>query len=193
VVRWARDVKRTKLATREDTVAIDLSDTDFWIAAGTCVAAIAAVFSAGFSRRSSQDAAKTAQATLFLSLQRQYAGDEMLEDLRKLRSWREEQGADFVSKWEEQWETNPETRSVNESRRRVLHFFGAIADLYRVGLLSEPLARALTPRDSAILFEIVEPLEKQLNPNYNRAHFKTLRSLVLAKRRRFFLRGGEKE
>jgi hypothetical protein len=174
-------------------VAIDLSDIGFWIAAGTCFAAIAAVFSAWFSRRSSQDAAKTAPATLFLSLQRQYTGDEMLADLRKLRSWREQQGADFVSKWEEQWETNPETRSVNESRRRVLHFFGAIADLYRAGLLSEPLARALTPRDSAILFEIVEPLERQLNPHYNRAHFKTLRSLVSPKRGRFFLRGQEKE
>jgi hypothetical protein len=193
VIRWGVTPQRIKLAVREDAVAIDLSDTDFWIAAGTCVAAVAAVFSAWFSRRSSQDAAKTAQATLFLSLQREYASDEMLEDLRKLRSWREQQGADFVSKWEEQWETNPETRSVNESRRRVSHFFGAIADLYRVGLLSEPLARALTPRDPAILLEIVEPLERQLNPNYNRSHFKTLRRLVLPKRHKFFMMGREKE
>jgi hypothetical protein len=174
-------------------MAIDLSDADLLIAGGTCVAAVAAVFSAWFSRRSSQDAAKTAQATLFLSLQRQYASGEMLEDLHKLRSWREVQGADFVSKWQEQLETNPEARSVSESRRRVSHFFGAIADLYRVGLLSEPLARALTPRDSAILFEIVEPLERQLNPNYNRVHFKTLRRLVLPKRHGLFLRSREKE
>jgi hypothetical protein len=174
-------------------VAIDLSNADFWLAAGTCVAAVAAVFSAWFSRRSSHDAAKTAQATLFLSLQRQYASDEMLEDLRKLRSWREEQGPDFASKWEEQRETNPATRGVNESRRRVSHFFGAIADLYRAGLLSEPLARALTPRDSAILFEVVEPLERQLNANYNRAHFKTLRRLVSPKRHGFFLMGRDRE
>jgi hypothetical protein len=99
--------QRTKPAVREDAVAIDLSDTDIWIAAGTCVAAVAAVFSAWFSRRSSQDAAKTAQATLFLSLQRQYASDETLEDLRKLRSWREEQGADFVSKWKSNGKPTP--------------------------------------------------------------------------------------
>jgi hypothetical protein len=178
---------------KEDAVAIDLSDADFWLAAGASVAAVAAVFSAWFSRRSSRDAAKTAQATLFLSLQRQYASDEMLEDLRKLRSWREEQGADFAIKWAEQWETNPEARAVNESRRRVSHFFGAIADLYRVGLLSEPLARALTPRDSAILFEVVEPLERQLNSNYHRAHFKTLRRLVSPKRHRFFFSGRDTE
>lgn len=173
-------------------MAIDLSYTGLWIAAGTGVAAVAAVFSAWFSRRSSEDAAKTAQATLFLSLQRQYASDEMLEDLRKLRSWREQQGPDFASQWQEQWETNPETRAINESRRRVSHFFGAIADLYRAGLLSEPLSRALTPRDSAVLFDVVEPLER-LNANYNRAQFKTLRKLVSPKRHRFFLRGRDGE
>jgi hypothetical protein len=174
-------------------VAVSLSDPNVWIAFWTSVAAVAAVFSALFSRRSSRDAAKAAQATLFLSLQRQYASDEMLEALRTLRSWREEQGADFASKWEQQWETNPGTRAVDESRRRVSHSFGAIADLYRAGLLSEPLARALTPRDSAILFEIVEPLERQLNPNYNRSHFKTLRRLVSPKRHRFFRSVRDKE
>jgi hypothetical protein len=43
------------------------------------------------------------------------------------------------------------------------------------------------------LFEVVEPLERQLNANYNRAQFKTLRRLVSPKRRRFFLRGADGE
>jgi hypothetical protein len=154
-----------------------------------CVAAGAAWVSAFFSRRSSQVAANAAQiaanaaqATLYLNFQKQYASDEMLQDLRRLKSWKDQHGEDFASKWEEQWESDDDeakakAQALDGSRRRVSHFFGAIADLYKHGLLSEPLARLLASFPGDLLFIVLEPLEKQLNENYSKSQFDTLSSL----------------
>jgi len=162
------------LITREVVVSSISSAAIPWIMlASVGVACV----SAYFSWRSSEVAANGSQATLYLKFQEQYASGQMLQDLRNLRSWREKYGPDFASRWAKQYEqNNPEALAVNESRRRVSHFYGAIADLYRNGLLSEP--RLLTNFQGIDLwFEVVEPLEKALNPDYDKSQFDALYSL----------------
>jgi len=147
-----------------------------WImAASVGVACISAIF----SWRSSQVAANTAQATLYLKFQEQYASDEMRQDLRNLTSWRELHRGEFVSTWVKLYQQNDnKALAVDRSRRRVSHFFGAIADLYNERLLSEDLTGRLATRFQGIelWFEVVEPLEKALNPDYDKSQFDTLYS-----------------
>jgi hypothetical protein len=140
---------------------------------------VVACVSAFFSGRSSNVAARTAQATLYVKLQEQYASHEMRIDLRNLRSWRELHGADFANKWAKLHEQNDrDALEVDKSRRRVSHFFGAIADLYTYGLLSKTLACHFANYSGADLwFDVVEPMEEELGRDYDRAQFATLRSL----------------
>jgi hypothetical protein len=166
------------------------------VAAG--VAAIAAWRSAFLSKHASQVAADAAQATadaaqatIFLHFRQHYASEEMRDDLRELRSWLlwcNERGLDVAIEWEKQWEINPEAypnvhakaRAVDASRRRVSHFFGAIAELYSQRLLGEPLARVLANYSgSDLVFPVVEHLEKILNPTgYKKSHFDILARLT---------------
>jgi hypothetical protein len=126
---------------------------------------------------------------IFRHFQQQYASDEMRDDLRELRSWLlwcNERGLDVAIEWEKQWEINPEAypnvhakaRAVDASRRRVSHFFGAIAELYSQRLLGEPLARVLANYSGIdLLFLVVEPLESRLGA-YERSQVDTLASLT---------------
>jgi hypothetical protein len=116
-------------------------------AVGTFLPAIAAWGSAFLSKRANQVAANgaraaagAAQATLYRSLQLEYVSREMHDAPRRLSEWywRFDQELDFGSEWKERWATAPEAQAPNEARRRVSHFFGAIADLYNGRLLSEP-------------------------------------------------------
>src|SRR5260370_4084799 len=138
-----------------------------------------ACVSAFFSWRSSKVAANASQAALYLKFQEQYASHGMRDALRNLSSWRELHGGDFAHKWGELYEKNDtDALEVDKSRRRVSHFFGAIADLYKNGLLSKPLTCRLANYSGADLwFEVVEPLEEQLGCDYDRSQFETLRSL----------------
>jgi hypothetical protein len=153
------------------------------------VSVVVACVSAFFSWRSTKSAAKAAQATLYVKLQEQYESDQMLQDLRKLGEWRDEQGADFASKWKEQWGSDPKTPpdehtkagAVDKSRRHVSDFFSRIADLYKLRLLSKRLASHFANYSGANLwFDVVEPLEEKLGEilgrAYNKSQFDTLRS-----------------
>jgi hypothetical protein len=158
-------------------------------AVGTFLAAIAACGSAFLSKRANQVAANAAraaagaaQATLYRSLQLEYASREMHDALRRLSEWYwrfEDQELDFGSEWKERWATEPEAQALNEARRRVSHFFGAIADLYNGRLLSEPIARRLASFSGDLMFVVVEPLEKELGGHrYNKLQFDILAGLT---------------
>jgi hypothetical protein len=146
------------------------------------ISAIAAACSAFFSWRSSRVAAKALQATLYLKLQEQYASQRMLDDLHNLRTWRDKHGQAFVSRWAERHRNNDEeAKALNESRRRVVHFFCAIADLYSSGLLPRHLRRLLTDFQGIdLLYDVAEPLEMALNPDYDKSCFDTLRRLKIS-------------
>ena len=69
---------------------------------------------------------------MYRSFQQEYASQEMHDALHRLSEWYwrfENQKLDFASEWKNQWKAEPEARALNETRRRISHFFGAIADL----------------------------------------------------------------
>src|SRR5262249_53533859 len=136
------------------------------IAAG--VSAIAAAISAYFSSRSSRTAADAAATTLFLKFRDQYATNEMLIDLHNLGAWHDKHGpSKFAETWRKKREQgDKEALIVDASRRRVSHFFSSIADLHDTGFVPGRIKRLLTDFDLDVLYSVVEPLERALNPGY---------------------------
>jgi hypothetical protein len=101
-------------------------------------------------------------------------------DLHNLGAWYDKYGSStFAKTWqEERQQGDKEALIVNASRRRVSHFFSSIADLYNANLVPEQLKKLLIDLDGLdVFYNVVEPLERELNPDYNRTPFDTLRKL----------------
>jgi hypothetical protein len=141
--------------------------------------AIAAAISARFSWRSSQTAADVAATTLILKFRDQYAATEMLIDLRNLCAWHDKHGSRFAETWQEKLRQNDEKALiVDASRRRVSSFFSNIIDLHDTGLVPKRTEKLLTDFDGFdLLYSVVEPLERALNPEYDKRRFDNLRKL----------------
>jgi len=138
-----------------------------------------AVDAAATARDAAKTAADVAAANLILKFRDQYASNEMFVDLRNLRAWHGRNGDRFAQTWRQNLEQNdPEALIVDRSRRRVSHFFSSIADLHDTGLVPEQIKKLLTDFDGLdVFYSVVEPLERELNPGYDRARFETLRRL----------------
>jgi hypothetical protein len=141
-------------------------------------AAVAAAFSAYFSWCSSQTAANAAATALILKIRDRYASDEMFVDLRNLRAWHDKYGSQFAATWQQKLQNDEEAQIVDASRRRVTGFFSNIIDLHDTGLIPKRIEKLLT--DFAgfdLLYTIVQPLERALSPDYDKARFDKLRAL----------------
>src|SRR5262249_33874912 len=117
--------------------------------------------------------------TLILKFRDQYATNEMLIDLRKLREWQDKHGPNFAATWRDKFRQNDEEALiVDASRRRVSHFFSSIVDLRDAGLVPKRTEKLLTDFDGLdLLYSVVEPLERELNPGYDKTRFDKLREL----------------
>jgi hypothetical protein len=141
---------------------------------------IVAAISAAFSWRSSQTAANLAATNLILKFRDQYASNEMFVDLRNLRAWYDRHGSSrFAKTWQQKLQQNDrDAEIVDRSRRRVTSFFSNIIDLHDAGLVPKQIEKLLT--DFAgfdLLYTVVEPLEKVLSADYDKARFEKLRAL----------------
>src|SRR5262249_43027297 len=139
-------------------------------AVAAAVSAAASAFSACFSSRSSRTAADTAATTLVLRFRDEYASDEMLTDLRNIRAWHDKYAPRFTETWREKLKQNDgEALIVDRSRRRVTSFFSGIIDLHDAGFIPKRIEKLLTDFDGFdLLYSVVEPLERELNPDYDK-------------------------
>lgn len=138
--------------------------------------AIAACFSAYFSFRSSRVASRISQANLYLKFHDQYSGDQMVDDLRNLRAWRDKHGENFAEVWADGFaKGDVEAVAVDKSRRRVKYAYFGLADLVTNGFISKRLAKvALQAQGIDLLYEVAEPLDQALNPAYRKAKYDAL-------------------
>jgi hypothetical protein len=157
---------------------LDTTINDLATAIAAC-SAIAAAFSAYFSFRSSRTAENVAATTLVQRYRDQYASDQMLTDLRNLRAWYDKFGSKFAETWQEKLKQNDkQARIVDCSRRRVSSFFFAILDLHDARLVPKRIEKLLADFDGFdLLYSVVEPLERELNPKYDKIRFDRLRTL----------------
>src|SRR6266540_3264778 len=147
------------------------------VAAISAVVAVISAYASRTAANASRTAAAAAATTLILKFRDQYATNEMLIDLRNLRSWQDKYSSKFAETWGKKLKQNDkEALIVDASRRRVSHFFSSIADLHDTGLVPERTKKLLTDFDGLdLLYSVVEPLERELNPGYDSTCFETLR------------------
>jgi hypothetical protein len=144
------------------------------------ISAIAAAVSACFSWRASRTAACFAATTLILKYRDQYGTNAMLIDLHNLDAWHDKHGpSKFAETWrKKRGQNDKEALTVDASRRRVSHFFSSIVDLHDAGLVPKRIKKLLIDFDGLdVYYSVVEPLERELNPGYNKTPFQTLRKL----------------
>ena len=142
------------------------------------VTAIIAGISARASRRAAAATEKSAESTLaalrmqcFAQLLDAYSSPKMLTDMLALVRWKDKHPSDWAEKYGKMVNDVDEREKVlevHEARRHYAHHFYKIKLMYEEGYLDENLLSKLaTPDQINFLLDTVEPLEKNLNPNYN--------------------------
>jgi hypothetical protein len=152
-----------------DNCALVLSNV---AALGALVAALAAWMAVRETKRASE-------GQLFSSLFAEYGCLEMLDALRVLRNWMTEKGPDFAAKWKMALQASDSSaHEVDRARRRVQHYFVRALRLHEAGYASLKLLRSLCVVDGInILYDVVEPLEAELNEHYDHRAFSKLKKL----------------
>jgi len=95
----------------------------------------------------------------------------MLKDILTLIKWKEKHSSDWAEKYGQMMKDKDERKKalpIHEARRHYAHHFYKIKLMYDEGYLDDNLLNKLaTPDQITFLLDTVEPLEKNLNPNYD--------------------------
>jgi len=138
----------------------------------TFLAAVAAWLSARATK-------KAAEAQLFSIHFAEYGKPEMSHSLRVLRAWKDDMGKEFTGIWKKA-RVAGEKRAldVDQARRQVKFYFMSPLRMWEAKFVSKRFLRKISAVSGInILYEIVEPLEFALNPDYDRSAFEKLRKL----------------
>lgn len=149
-----------------------------------------AVFFAAVSIRSTLS---TSEASFIYEADNHYGTCEMLASLRVLKKFKKEHAPGSGSSWvlEDKYRTdknNPQGRiqvktfkipsKVNKARRQVKFYFKSLYALYVHGKISEKVLKIILDKSGIrFFFEVVEPLESCLNPDYDYKPFYDLMCL----------------
>ena len=147
---------------------------------GAAVAGIAAWFSACYARKAAKLTQKAAEGQLLLNILEGYRLEKMKESLRLLRSWQRKHAS---SEFEKQWKLcfdkgDEEAIQVDEARRYVTMYFWRVFRLFRAKYVSEEFVRNACHNDGIeVLFQVIEPLARELDSQYDRTLFEELRRI----------------
>jgi len=144
---------------------------------GVFVAACAAIA----AWRSTKATERTGLAQILMQITDAYSSPEMLSGMVNLRSWKEKHPTDFADKFAEMRNDRDEyakIEQIDKDRRRYSHHFYKIWLLSDRGLVNKGFVKKVAPRDQVdFLLEIIEPLEKAMNPKYDPLTFVFFRSI----------------
>jgi hypothetical protein len=139
------------------------------IAAGAAIAAW----------RSARAAEKAVSAQILMQIMDAYSSPEMLSGMIRLNEFKGTYKENFAGIFAKTRVSNyNEIKIVDEDRRRFSHHFSKIWRLFESGLVNEKVIKQVATRGQVdFLLEIIEPLEKAINSEYNRVHFDFFRNL----------------
>lgn len=145
---------------------------------GTFVAAAAAVAAwlAVYETR------KAVKAQIVLQLTNEYSAPEMLRSMLNLLSFYNENKNNFGHAFIQlQKQDSDKFKVLNEDRRRCSHYFHKIERLLATGTVNEGFVKRLI-KDAKngqvdFLLDVIEPLEKALNPDCDRSTFDAFRKI----------------
>jgi len=151
--------------------------------AGVIVAAVAAIA----AWRSSKAAGKSVEATkntvkaqIVMLITGTYGSEKMFESIKKLHDWRRGHGEKFAevfgSRLKEKGHTDAE--QLDGDRRRVSHFFHQIRAMLDCEVVDENFVKKLIKSNQVdTLLDVVEPLAKAKDPEYDHSTFDTFRRI----------------
>lgn len=138
-------------------------------------------------------------AQIFMELYKEYSSPDMLGSMKYLKDWKEKHGDGFTTIFKKQYDSKyRKVKKIDECRRRVSHYFHKLRILYDEKVIDMRFAKKLaTEYQIDLLLDVVEPLEKALNPNYDRTNYSWYREKVCSKHFCFFNKsfhiGGEEK
>lgn len=108
-----------------------------------------------------------------------YSSPEMLSGMLNLRNWQQQHREDFANKFCEMRRSDySKIEQMDKDRRRFFHHFRKIKLLLDSGVVNENFVKkVVSPGQVDFLLEIIEPLEKALDPNYDYSTFDTFRRI----------------
>jgi len=140
-------------------------------------AAFIAAIAAGLTARQTRNLVLAQASVQILTA---YGSSEMLKGMRNLADWKRAIGPDFARIFAELWRNSyRDVKDLDEDRRRISHYFYMIGVLIEIGVIKEAYAKRVVPSDGIrFLLNTVEPLEREINPDYNRKMFRRFRRLL---------------
>jgi hypothetical protein len=126
------------------------------------VSAVAGAVAALAAWNAATEARRATQGQFVTSLRREYASPAMLADIELVKSWIA--GSPITTDGE-----------LDNARRRISHHFQNIVALANAGLLAEQFLPVVVTKDEADLFcGIIQEMERQISPSYDRSAFDRL-------------------
>ena len=149
---------------------------------GAIIAAIGAVIAAFGAWRSASETRKAAQAQIVIKITSTYSSTEMFESVKRLhnfkRKWEPEFGEVFKQLLQNKNVDPDYITQVDTDRRRVSHFFYQVKVLLDCCVVDENFVKKLIKPDQVeTLLDVVEPLEKAKNTDYDYSTFDTFRKI----------------
>jgi len=115
---------------------------------------------------------KAFQSSIILNLTESYASDEMNEAMKNVRQYWDGNPENFLHKI-------VESKILDNQRRKISHHFLKIYLLKVSDVIDDSLMMKLASKGSIeYLLEIIEPVEKYLNPKYNQDMFDEYRRIL---------------
>jgi len=140
-------------------------------ALGSVLAAIAAWRSACQSR-------KALWGQMVNNIMEVYSSPDMLDGIHRLQLFRGEHTGDYPGDFAKIRKQEPHGQQLDKDRRRLAHWFHRIRMLVESGVLNECFVKKVVSSDQvSLLLVLDEPLEKAINPNYDKTTFDLFRRL----------------
>lgn len=137
-------------------------------------------FTAFFAWRSAIATQSNTEAQLYARLMEEYRSPQMLKALRTVLNWADDiRGQNLTRKYSNALkEPDEDVLEVDEFRRLIKGYFLKALRLYEGRYVKEKFLKSIANVYGInILYDIVEPLEFGLNPDFDNSEFKRLREI----------------
>ena len=159
----------------EITTVVPSLNIDF-IAFAAAVAATIAAFAACMSAKAAKDASL---AQIVIQLTTTYAKSEMQDGMNRLRKFKENPGVDFANEFTELKKSDKcQYDKLDDDRRRFSHYFHTLYVMLDTKVINKKFLKKIAPRGQIeFLREVIEPLEKAIDPSYDTKMFVEFRKI----------------
>ena len=143
------------------------------------IGSLGAIGAAVGAWKSAKATRRTVLAQIVTQITSTYSSSDMGESIKRLHNWRRKHPQDFAQLFGKGLrEPNNITEQLDKDRRRVSHYFHQISAMLDCGVVDENFVKKLVKPDQVdTLLDVVEPLLKEKNPDYDHSTFDTFRRI----------------